>query len=63
MLRGELIISKLVQRILKIKTHCADVFKAKKQEITYKEGTYRLKNKKSLRVTNIQLKIRETLYP
>ena len=48
MLRGELIISKLVQRILKIKSRCADVFKAKKQEITYKEGTYRLKSKKSL---------------
>ena len=38
----------LVQRILKAKTRCPDVLKAQKQEITYKERTYRLKNKKSL---------------
>ena len=35
-------------RCLKTKTRFADVFKARKEEITYRKGIYRLKRKKPL---------------
>ena len=34
--------------VIKTKTRFADVFKARKQEITYRKGIYRLKRKKQL---------------
>ena len=34
--------------VIKTKTRFADVFKARKEEITYRKGIYRLKRKKPL---------------